>query len=678
MRQILVLALALLVAAATLAEAQGRKFTYVDLIRQLTDLEALAVQPPQGEKSLQASSYDRASVYDPATNTYKGWDANGDGDGIVRVEGDKLVLAEMEGPGVIWRIWSAAPGAGRVRIYLDGAAEPAVDLPFSAYFDGSTEPFIYPSLVHDAASGKNCYVPIPFQKSCKVVADRNWGLYYHFTYTVYPKDTQLPTFSRRLTLEERTALYQANETLTSRLGTDPAGPREGEETIRRSADIAPGKTLTLARLRGPRAITALRVAPTFANREEEVMGLRQMVLRITFDGEQQPAVWAPLGDFFGSVPGLNLYKSLPMGVTSEGMYSFWYMPFGREARVEIVNEGDAARRVAYELTHAPLARPMSELMHFRAKWHRDAFNPTEPGRGIEWTMLTTKGKGRYVGVNLHIWNPKGDWWGEGDEMFYVDGEKFPSTFGTGSEDYFGYAWCNPAYFQNAFHNQPYNSGNNRGHASVNRWHIADNCPFQVSWMGTIEKYFPNERPTLYAATAYWYLTPGGEDPYKPLPLSERVGYFDIHAPPPFRVKGALEGEDLRIVEKTGGNVGPQGMAGFGPHWSGETHLWWTGAKPGDRLVLAVPVEKAGRYDLRAQLTKARDYGIIQIWLNGQKLGEPMDLYSQNVVATGEISLGVVELKAGENRLTLEIVGANEQAVKAYMAGLDYVRLEPAK
>jgi D-arabinan exo alpha-(1,3)/(1,5)-arabinofuranosidase (non-reducing end) len=106
---------------------------------------------------------------------------------------------------------------------------------------------------------------------------------------------------------------------------------------------------------------------------------------------------------------------------------------------------------------------------------------------------------------LQVRNPRGGWWGEGDEKFFVDGEKFPSTFGTGSEDYFGYAWSNPTLFQNAYHDQTHNDGNNKGQVSVNRWHITDNVPFHQSFEGCIEKYFPNQRPTLYAATAYWSL-----------------------------------------------------------------------------------------------------------------------------------------------------------------------------
>ncbi len=679
MRRLMYAALAWCAIAAMPAQAQTRTYTYVDLVKKLTDLQGLATLPQPGEKCQQASSYDRASKYDAATGKYIGWDANGDGGGIIRMEGDQQVLAEMEGPGVIWRTWSAAPRQGHVRIYIDGQEKPVVDLPFASFFDGKTAPFNYSALVHDASSGKNCYVPIPFQKSCKITADKDWGDYYHFTYTTYPKGTVLPTFSRYLSLDDRSALDEANDILTARLGTDPAGVREGEETISRDKFVLkPGKSIMLARLRGPRAITALRVKPVFSGREDEVKGLRELAIRVTYDNDKQPSVWAPLGDFFGSVPGLNKYKSLPLGVTDDGMYCFWYMPFGKEARVEIVNDGKVARQLSASVTHAPLAQPMEKQAWFHAKWHRDTFLPLEPGRDIEWTMLMTEGIGRFVGVNLHVWNPKGGWWGEGDEMFYVDGEKFPSTFGTGSEDYFGYAWCNPALFQNAYHNQPYNSGNNRGNVSVDRWHIPDNGPFQHSWFGTIEKYYKNDRPTLYAATAYWYLGPGGRDPYSPAPVDQRLGYFDTAAPVPFKVKGALEGEDAKVLEITGGKTEVQEMVGYDGKWSGEKHLWWTGGKPGDRLVVSLPVEKAGKYTISGQLTKAVDYGIIEITLDGAKVAGPIDLYNDGVVPTGEQVLGTFDLTAGEHKLGFTIVGANEKAVKAYMVGLDYAKLELQK
>jgi len=667
--------LILLLSVITLqASFAAPKYTYVDLVKKLTDLEGLAVLPPPGEKCAQWSSFDRASRYDTATGKYVNWDANGDGGGIIRKEGNLAVMAEMKGPGCIWRIWSAAPREGHVRIYLDGAAEPAVDLPFSGYFDLKNPPFIYPSLVHNASSGMNCYVPIPYQKSCRIVAEGDWGDYYHFTYTTYPKGTVVPTFRRDLSSKEIAALETADKFLSSHLGSDPAGHRQGEVTLTNLVTVPAGQTMTVARLEGPQAITALKVKIDLSGREEECKALRELVLRITWDGEKHPGVWAPLGDFFGTAPGINKYRSLPLGMDDEGFYSFWYMPFAKSALVEVINQGASSRSATFSIIHAPLSRPIKQLGRFHARWHRDAFLPEEPERKIDWTMLKTRGRGRYCGVALHVWNPKGGWWGEGDEKFFVDGEKFPSTFGTGSEDYFGYAWCNPTPFQNAYHNQPFNSGNNRGHASVNRWHIADNVPFHTSFEGDIEKYYPNDRPTLYACIACWYQAPGGEGLYEPVPVGERTGYFDVE-PVVFRVRDALEGESLQILEKTGGTTQTQELGGFDGQWSGDAHLWWTEGKPGDRLVLALPVEKAGKYELKMQLTKAPDYGIVQISLDGSKLGDPIDLYNPLVAATGEISLGAHDLTGGEHRLAFEITGANEKAIQAYMVGLDYVRLE---
>ena len=135
----------------------------------------------------------------------------------------------MEGPGCIWRIWSAAPKEGHVRIYLDGASEPAVDLPFAGYFDRKNEPFTRSAIVHTVANGWNNYTPIPYQKSCKIVADPGWGDYYHFTYGTFPKGTQVPTFKRDLSAAELAALDEANAVLSN------CGFGAGAEARRREA-----------------------------------------------------------------------------------------------------------------------------------------------------------------------------------------------------------------------------------------------------------------------------------------------------------------------------------------------------------------------------------------------------------------------------------------------------------
>jgi hypothetical protein len=145
---------------------------------------------------------------------------------------------------------------------------------------------------------------------------------------------------------------------------------------------------------------------TFAGREDEMAALRKTALRITWDGQARPAVWCPLGDFFGTAPGVNLYRSLPTGMTEGGCYAYWYMPFAAGAVVELASDDTVARRLELEITHAPLGRPFEGLGHFHAKWHRDKF-PLSADRWPDWVMLRTQGLGRFCGVMLHVWNPRG-------------------------------------------------------------------------------------------------------------------------------------------------------------------------------------------------------------------------------------------------------------------------------
>ncbi|HVV73006.1 MAG TPA: DUF2961 domain-containing protein, partial [Verrucomicrobiae bacterium] len=337
------LCITVLVGLTLSTRAVEPSLSYTDLVHRLTDLEYLATVPSDGEACAQWSSYDRKSRYEAVTDKYVGWDANGDGGGVIRKEGDKLVLAEMTGPGCIWRIWSATPGDGHVRIYLDGATVPAVDLPFKGYFDGKNAPFTRPALVHTVSHGWNNYTPIPYQKSCKIVADPGWGLYYHFTYGTFPANTRVPTFKRELTGDEGAALDQANEILAR---CDPASrpAHPGQKVISRTVTVRPGKLVTAATLKGEGAVTRLRVRldlpPSPADRDM----LRELAIQINWDGEQDPSVWAPLGDFFGTAPGANQYHSLPLGFGADGWwYCDWYMPFERGAVLQFKNDGKARR-----------------------------------------------------------------------------------------------------------------------------------------------------------------------------------------------------------------------------------------------------------------------------------------------------------------------------------------------
>jgi len=502
------------------------ELSYPDIVNRLIDLEALAVLPEKGEKCAMWSSYDRLSRYDEKSGRYVNWNANSDGlNQFIRKEGDDIVMAEMKGPGAIVRIWSAQPQDGHVKIYIDGSEEPVINLPFRNYFDNTVSPFNFPELVYSAASGQNNYVPIPYKKSCKVVAEPGWGNYFHFNYITFKKRTKIKPFTMKLDDAALNALKTVNDYFADKKGTIPGPPSKDNQIIKGYKEIEAGQTVTLAEINGEYAIKSFRIKANFDNRLVEEIATRKILLHMYWDGEQEPSVWSPLGDFFGTTPGKNNYKTLPLGMTETFMYSLWTMPFAQNAVIQLTNMDDVEHYVEFEIIYGPTNKPAKKLGRFHAKWHGDVFPLSDPNRWPDWTVLKTTGKGRFVGMRLHVLNQDGEsckefagpghaWWGEGDEKFFVDGEMFPSTFGTGTEDYFGYAWGTPEFFEKAFHSQSMTM-NNVGHQTVSRFHIIDNIPFQKSFDGFIEKYYPNNCGTKYDCVVYWYLSRDGKDFHKP-------------------------------------------------------------------------------------------------------------------------------------------------------------------
>lgn len=533
---------------------------------KLYDLRGLAQTPAASEHSGNFSSRDRAAQFNPVTGRYEKWYSNDDGTGFIRKENEDIVAAEMTGPGVVWRIWSAMPEAGLLKIYIDDQSEPALSIPFKDYFDNTKEPFNYPELVRDNARGKNSYIPIVYQKSCKIVLCQGWGRYYQITYSTLPEDTTVSSFTGTFNDEEKASLEKANQIWARRQASvSLAHQTQTEKTV----VIEPGQQIEIAGYNSPAAITAFLVQVPQIDDKKAVDVLRQLTLSMYWDGQEKPAVWAPLGDFFGTAPGINPYRSLPLGMTEKEFYCYWYMPF-RSARILLSNESQSSHTLVFKIMTEPLkASSANSLLRFHAKWHRDNDSPHGRDRLMndrwpDWMVLYAENtQGRFCGMALHIWNPlhmwdrtlrdkypwnlpsspsfaegtelntffhdhvlkETYWWGEGDEKFFVDGETMPSTFGTGSEDYFGYAWGTPEKFDSAVQCQTLNH-ENTGHISVCRWQIADNVPFQSSFEGCIEKYHDNNWPLLYAVTAYWYQQHEIDDVYDLLPVQERVKYYE--------------------------------------------------------------------------------------------------------------------------------------------------------
>ena len=495
MRRLLPAALVLIAVGAAWAQ-DVRDYPY--FVKQCIDLDALPLLE-DGTTCKQFSSYDRRS-HDP-----KFWDANGDAGQYIQYDPDlhgpplkegEALMAQMDGPGCIFRIWSANP-KGLIRFYLDGATEHTYEFEFDKLFRGEYEdfkpPFVYKRGGQQSAS--DCYLPIPYAKSCRVTADKRHGQYYHIGYMTYPSDTAVETFKWPLGEEAKQAAAEVAAKWTN-CGTDPRPSAPGDATIQKTVTLEPWKPLTLADLEGPAMIKTLKAKLT----GDERYIWRKVLLRIWFDDERQASVICPLGEFFGTGWQANEYRSYPLGVIDGEGYSFWAMPVHKRAKVQVVHRGTAPVSLEFTLKWQKLDLLPANAAVFHAKWRREA-----PCKIFDYPFLEARGPGRFVGVALYIDHPVPGWWGEGDEKVWVDGEDFPSTFGTGSEDYFGDAWGIRDLHQPSF-------GCNLRQATRTccyRWHIADHIPFAESYRMTIENYAPFADD--YTSVAYWYQTPGGPD-----------------------------------------------------------------------------------------------------------------------------------------------------------------------
>jgi hypothetical protein len=276
--------------------------------------------------------------------------------------------------------------------------------------------------------------------------------------------------------------------------------------------------------------------------------LRKLVLRIYWDDSATPSVLVPLGDFFGVGHARTVnFASAPLQMSPQdgkGFNSFFHMPFATRARFELTSECD--REVMwfyYYIDYDAFDELEDGLGRFHASWHREC--PTD---GLEqgsmsnfeyllegtndtgdgnYTILETAGRGHYVGCVLNITNLRHtsdwNWYGEGDDMIFVDGESWPpSLHGTGTEDYFNTAWCPSEAYSAPYHGLTLPGGPNwQGQISTYRFHIEDPVPFESSIRVTIEHGHANKRCDDLSSTAYWYAETPATD-LSLLPVAQRL------------------------------------------------------------------------------------------------------------------------------------------------------------
>lgn len=441
-------------------------------------------------------------------------------------------------------------------------------------------------------------------------------------------------------------------------------------------NIPPGETVSLAEIKGPGAIHHIWV--TIAG--EPFYG-RKIILRMYWDGEESPSVEAPIGDFFGVGHGLDRnFSSLPISCSSEGRARncYWSMPFRHSARITATNEGtQPVGAFYYYIDYRELPELSQDTPYFHAQYRQEM--PCQPGKN--YVICFTSGRGHYVGCNLSILQTAMGWWGEGDDMIYVDGEEFPSLHGTGSEDYFSDAW-GMREDENLFYGCPLQESDFLigSKATVYRFHIPDPIPFKKSIRVTIEHGHDNDRSDLFSSVAYWYQSEPHQ-PYPQLPSVEKRIPFALESSGNliFPDWEKIEGKEIQAYEDkfSGMKVQAQSLSPSLSSYYNRTGarypvLATENAAMGTTAEISFPVDIGERYDIDLFFFRGPNMGkiIAKEIRSGSfttKL-EPsvLDGYSPSK-EIDRLSLKNVRLFPGENHIKLEVIGKSPQAIGSDLA-----------
>lgn len=317
-------------------------------------------------------------------------------------------------------------------------------------------------------------------------------------------------------------------------------------------DLEPGECRTVADIRGAGVIRHIWCTNWTGNEdwEEEPYALRKLVLRMYWDGEESPSVEVPLGDFFGIGFGMRRnYSCAVLAMNPDdgrGMNCYFPMPFREGARITIESACENHTNFYFYVDYEEWdSEPDCEMGYFHAQWRREAdtrgWAPLEPGlldrekANVEgqpswypkawlttnltgddnYVILEAEGKGKYVGcnVNIDVFTPQANqWYGEGDDMFFIDGESYPpSLHGTGTEDYFSTAFGPAEEYCAPYSGITVYSGDQAGFKyggknSMYRFHIQDPIYFEKSLRFSMEHGHANKLSNDYSSTAYWYQT----------------------------------------------------------------------------------------------------------------------------------------------------------------------------
>lgn len=678
----------------------NKEISLTSLVNDMINRD-LTSEFPNPEFTLkQYSSYDQNSL----APDQDGWFANHDASWFIRQEENdgrrEFVMLDADGPGAIVRFWMTFGNkdayTGTIRFYIDGSDIPVIEGPVLDIISGGAlvgEPLsssVSPETDY-FKRGHNLYLPIPYGEHLKITYEcqalnperHSPSVYYNINYRTYTEGISVKSFS----MEELEEIQNDLKLVQTKL-QETGDSKVQTSSLRlhsQNGELLPGETRNLT-IPGSNAIHKIEL---HIEAENLPQALRSTVLEIIFDGER--TIWSPIGDFYGTGYQIRPYKTWYTEVDENGTLScYWIMPFKKSAIVNLINYGDQTVNILKHKVFTDKYSWKRNSMHFGAIWKE--LREVETGgssrvngddKHVDVNYVTLNGEGVYMGSGLTIFNTVDSWWGEGDEKIWVDGESFPSFIGTGTEDYFGYAWCRPEKFSHFLIAQPDGSGNFHPGMSVNlRFHILDGIPFKSSIQFDLELWHWTKAIINYAPMSYWYMKPGGTYNIEPDPEAVQKEVFlkmNDMIEPKLVEGGILEGENLRVTDVSNGNYQYQAINEW--DWSNGAQLWWIASAEDATLIAEFIMPEAGEYQVRMIYTKAIDYGNFKIAVNDKFSSKTFvgfhDQTGKDVI-TDSSNIGIFTLAEGINTITLKTVGTHPKAIASYMVGIDLLQFSKVK
>jgi hypothetical protein len=495
--------------ASLSSETNAKEVSTKSLLKEMTDRAAMTSMPAY--KAAQVSSYDRRSK----SSDEPGWFANNDGGGYVRLETtegrQEKVLFDEKGPGAIVRFWlTTSDKRGILRFYFDGESVPGIkidafDLARFPVDCGKALNLTHTHYVNeiDKTGGNTFFLPLPYQKSCKVTLEEpdnkvSPPRYYQIGFRTYPDGTKTRSFSLADARKNSALITKVNETLSH--------PKPGEGMATSSRLTFPSDNADISLPKGNKAITNLSIKIDCP--KEYLQEISENVwIVLSFDGTE--CVREPVDCFFGA--GFGAKRETNWNMDSDGNGSFscrWLMPYASDASLKLEYKGSKAFNVQVDINTINFRRDENTL-YFHSSYKQEDGVKTQSDydsqNNLDWNFAKASGPGIWCGDILTLYNHCPDWYGEGDEKIWLDDDSFPSFFGTGTEDFFNCSWAPVVPFSTPFGGAPRaDSTTSTGYNTFLRIRCLDVIPFERSFVFNLEMLSWHPGTVDLRSGGWWY------------------------------------------------------------------------------------------------------------------------------------------------------------------------------